>query len=299
MESSSAQAAKNTQVAFCECCGTAVVSDFLSIYSLGSRGSRLLCKKCKRMRGRKEAQPTFSESPFSPAASSEPNSVFGSPVPPSPVSPLMAEYYAAIVKTRKKLKPSRSSSASSPDVHDINMDEAEVVARFLVEKRKQKGLCPKFSQDHVYETSGAPEHGEDSFLNVVELLECLFEKPFPQPEKTYKPNFYEAEKYVDIADPQGNEHRIVMDTDIRVPFLWQSGGTFVYPNSTGITVRDFEKDRVDCFVFPVIPYEILKAKCPDLGFDKVEPLPSSVVAERAFQRHIATLPSPDFLTLSE
>ncbi len=268
------------QVTFCAECG-APVRGFTLLDKLNGE-YRLFCKKCLKIRGKSSQFSSLSLSPSSFSVGSD--NVFDSPLvspslspitPPSP-SPL------AVIEVQKR-------STSAPITFFVGDKKIAELAEFIVKQKfKKKNPLEK----NVFESYGYPKTFNEALSLKIHLFERLYEASMDPEDVDYRCIFHQDQRCADVVDPQGNEHFYTVDG--AHPILFKRGGVFVFTMADSLEIKDLKEDCSYSFPGDTLPLSILKQKCHEYGFEKVEPLAAYQEVELAYQRKLQELPSPDF-----
>ena len=270
------------QATFCAECGSPVRVSFASLYK--SNGTyRLLCKKClKKIRGKNSQTSSLSLSPspslvgFDMVFDSPLSSASLSPITPLPASPVV-------------VRGATKRSASVPITFFIDDKKTAELAEFIVQQRLKKKIP---LEKNVLESYGYPKNFDEALSLKIHLFERLYEASIEPEEVHYRCTLHHTKRCADIVDPQGNEHFYTVDG--AYPVLFKRGSVFVFTGADSLEIKDLKEDRSYSFPVDTLPLSVLRRKCQDYGFEKVEPLSAYQEAELIYQRRMQELPSPDF-----
>ena len=143
---------------------------------------------------------------------------------------------------------------------------------------------------NFFESYGEPTSFDQALGLKIRMFEKLYEASKMSEEDLYICQYHRVEKYADVFDSQGNRQSLTID----VPFFFKRGGVLVFKGDNALQVKDLKNNRSYMFPPETVSMSVLKTKCQDYGFEKVEPLTSYQEADFAYQARIKELPQPSF-----
>jgi|GEM_PF-6061245 len=282
----SVQAVGHSFKTLCAECRAPLGDDFISLYKPDGKIDRLICKKCSRMM--KAKKETISASSPSPSAFSlGSDTVFDSPLSSiSPLSPTSSISMSSLVECFSPFFV-KHKSTSVPAAFFVDEKKAIELAECIVDQKIKKGMRP---EGDFFESYGEPTSFDQALGLKIRMFEKLYEASKMSEDDLYICQYHRVEKYADVFDSQGNRQSLTIDA----PFFFKRGGVLVFKGDNALQVKDLKNNRSYMFPPETVSMSLLKAKCQDYGFEKVEPLTSYQEADFAYQARIKELPQPSF-----